>query len=63
MLGEKEQQAVEPHPEFNLSLQEYNYVFRVFDKQNAGEIHINQVQELVNKFDQATLKDGRKLGA
>ena len=51
MLGEKEQQAVEPHPEFNLSLQEYNYVFRVFDKYNAGEIHINQVQELVNKFD------------
>ena len=37
--------------EFNIDLQEYSYVFKVFDKNESGEINISQVQELINKFD------------
>lgn len=39
--------------DFNIDQQEYQSVFKVFDKTNAGEINISQVYELINKFDQA----------
>ncbi len=39
--------------DFNIDKQEYQSVFKVFDKNNTGEISINQVFELINKFDQA----------
>ena len=37
--------------EFNLDKQEYQSVFKVFDKDNTGQIHINQVYDLIGKFD------------
>lgn len=40
--------------DFNIDKQEYQSVFKVFDKTNTGEISIGQVFELINKFDQAT---------
>lgn len=39
--------------DFNIDKQEYQSVFKVFDKTNSGEISIGQVFELINKFDQA----------
>jgi Ca2+-binding EF-hand superfamily protein len=36
---------------FNIDRQEYQSVFKVFDKANTGEINISQVYELINKFD------------
>ena len=39
--------------DFNIDKQEYQSVFKVFDKTNTGEISIGQVFELINKFDQA----------
>lgn len=39
--------------DFNIDKQEYQSVFKVFDKNNTGEISIGQVFELINKFDQA----------
>lgn len=39
--------------DFNLDRQEYQSVFKVFDKDNSGEITITQVYELINKFDDA----------
>ena len=39
--------------DFNLDKQEYQSVFKVFDKDNSGEINIGQVYELINKFDDA----------
>lgn len=39
--------------DFNLDRQEYQSVFKVFDKDNSGEITISQVYELINKFDDA----------
>ena len=39
--------------DFNIDKQEYQSVFKVFDKNNTGEININQVFDLINKFDQA----------
>ena len=39
--------------DFNIDKQEYQSVFKVFDKNNSGEITIQQVYELINKFDQA----------
>lgn len=46
-------QSLQPtrESEFNIDLQEYSYVFKVFDKNESGEINISQVQELINKFD------------
>ena len=45
--------------DFNLDKQEYQSVFKVFDKDNTGEINITQVYELINKFDEAQrLADG-----
>lgn len=41
------------HNDFNLDKQEYQSVFKVFDKDNTGEINIGQVYELINKFDEA----------
>jgi Ca2+-binding EF-hand superfamily protein len=35
---------------FSLDHQEYKSVFRVFDKDNTGEITINQVLEVHNRF-------------
>ena len=37
--------------DFNIDKQEYQSVFKVFDKNNSGEISIGQVFELINKFD------------
>ncbi len=37
--------------DFNIDKQEYQSVFKVFDKNNTGEISIGQVFELINKFD------------
>lgn len=39
--------------DFNLDKQEYQSVFKVFDKDNSGEINISQVYELITKFDEA----------
>ena len=39
--------------DFNLDRQEYQSVFKVFDKDNSGEITITQVYDLINKFDDA----------
>ena len=39
--------------DFNIDKQEYQSVFKVFDKNNTGEINITQVFELINKFEQA----------
>lgn len=39
--------------DFNLDQQEYQSVFKVFDKDGTGEINIGQVYELINKFDEA----------
>ncbi len=39
--------------DFNLDKQEYQSVFKVFDKDNTGEINILQVYDLINKFDEA----------
>ena len=39
--------------DFNLDKQEYQSVFKVFDKDNSGEINIGQVYDLINKFDDA----------
>ena len=39
--------------DFNLDKQEYQSVFKVFDRDNTGEINIGQVYELINKFDDA----------
>lgn len=39
--------------DFNLDRQEYQSVFKVFDKDNTGEITISQVYDLINKFDDA----------
>jgi Ca2+-binding EF-hand superfamily protein len=39
--------------DFNLDKQEYQSVFKVFDRDNTGEISISQVYELINKFDEA----------
>lgn len=45
--------------DINLDKQEYQSVFKVFDKDNTGEINIGQVYELINKFDDAQrLADG-----
>ena len=37
--------------DFNIDKQEYQSVFKVFDKNGTGEINISQVYELINKFD------------
>ena len=39
--------------DFNIDQQEYQSVFKVFDKSNTGEINIQQVYDLINKFDSA----------
>lgn len=39
--------------DFNLDKQEYQSVFKVFDRENSGEIDISQVYDLINKFDEA----------
>lgn len=44
---------VEGGDDFNIDRQEYQSVFKVFDKNGTGEINISQVYELINKFDQA----------
>lgn len=45
--------------DFNLDKSEYHSVFKVFDKDNSGEINIAQVYELINKFeDQSRQMDG-----
>ena len=42
--------------DFNIDKQEYQSVFKVFDKGNTGEINITQVYDLINKFEQASKK-------
>ena len=37
--------------EFNLDKQEYLSVFKVFDKDNSGEINVSQVYDLIQKFE------------
>ena len=39
--------------DFNIDKQEYQSVFKVFDKNNSGEINIGQVFDLITKFEQA----------
>ena len=41
--------------EFNLDKQEYLQVFKIFDKDNKGVINIDQVYELINKFDETSI--------
>ena len=49
--------------DFNLDKQEYQSVFKVFDRDNTGEINIGQVYELINKFDEAQrYADGGGIG-
>ena len=43
--------------EFNLDKQEYLQVFKIFDKENKGVINIDQVYELINKFDDTSLRN------
>ena len=40
--------------DFNLDKSEYHSVFKVFDKDNSGEINIGQVYELINKFEDSS---------
>jgi hypothetical protein len=40
--------------DFNLDKSEYHSVFKVFDKENSGEINIAQVYELINKFEDSS---------
>ena len=42
--------------EFNLDKQEYQSVFKVFDKDNQGEISVGQVYELLQKFEEQSPK-------
>ena len=37
--------------EFNIDKQEFMQVFKIFDKQNEGEIQIQDVYELIHKFE------------
>jgi Ca2+-binding EF-hand superfamily protein len=37
--------------EFTIDKQEYMAVFKFFDRENKGEISINQVTEFIHKFD------------
>ena len=39
--------------DFTIDKQEYQSVFKVFDKDNTGEITIQQVNYYINKFEQA----------
>ncbi len=49
--------------DFNIDKQEYQSVFKVFDKTGTGEIKITQVYELINKFEEATkIGDGAGQG-
>ena len=49
--------------DFNIDKQEYQSVFKVFDKTGTGEIKITQVYELINKFEEATkMGDGASAG-
>ena len=43
-LGEKQM-------EFNIDKHEYHQVFKLFDKNNLGEININDVYNVINKFE------------
>lgn len=47
--------------ELHLDAQECDQVFKVFDKQNTGEIHIGQVQEILGKFEAVSCKGARDL--
>lgn len=38
--------------DFTIDKQEYQSVFKVFDKDNTGEITIQQVNHYINKFEQ-----------
>ena len=38
--------------EFNVDKSEYQSVFKVFDKENTGEISIQQVFELIGKLEE-----------
>ena len=37
--------------EFNIDKHEYHQVFKLFDKNNLGEININDVYNVINKFE------------
>lgn len=39
--------------ELIIDKQEYQQVFRMFDKNNTGEIHINEVYNMINMFEQS----------
>jgi len=38
--------------DFTIDKQEYQSVFKVFDKDNTGEINIQQVNHYITKFEQ-----------
>jgi Ca2+-binding EF-hand superfamily protein len=40
--------------DFNLDKQEYHSVFNFFDMNKKGEININEVYDLIQKFDEKT---------
>lgn len=56
--SQKEGDGGSKQNEFNLDKQEYLQVFKIFDKDNTGVINIDQVYELINKFEDTTLNTG-----
>ena len=44
--------ASNDHHDFSIDKQEYQSVFKVFDKDNTGQIHVNQVNSYITKFEQ-----------
>ena len=42
----------EKQPEFSIDKQEYQSVFKVFDKDNSGQIHVEQVNNYISRFEQ-----------
>ena len=44
--------ASNDHHDFTIDKQEYQSVFKVFDKDNTGQIHVNQVNSYIQKFEQ-----------
>lgn len=39
--------ASNDHHDFTIDKQEYQSVFKVFDKDNTGQIHVNQVNSYI----------------
>ena len=39
-------------PEFSIDKQEYQSVFKVFDKDNSGQIHVDQVNSYISRFEE-----------